>query len=253
MQQNNVEGSEATSETELRSSKPVIFTRASAPTLMQESEAMNETELRSNEPIVFANKSAMTLKIERGQIIKTADDENKHEREAETKEGENLRSGHQMAFNRPLLPILKVENESGLLITKIEESKKPIFMEAELLQGHNEREIEGIGRAEMRSGDYIITAEKMKYFQNTDDAEVEGDVRIEQNGDVLEGSRLKLNMESKIGRMDKPRYHLKDDTSHGSADTVLLEGEEDTGSARAATLPVQKEMKNGLLKQKTLK
>ena len=225
VQQNNVEGSEATSETELRSSKPVIFTRASAPTLMQESEAMNETELRSNEPIVFANKSAMTLKIERGQIIKTADDENKHEREAETKEGENLRSGHQMAFNRPLLPILKVENESGLLITKIEESKKPIFMEAELLQGHNEMEIEGIGRAEMRSGDYIITAERMKYFQNTDDTEVEGDVRIEQNGDVLEGSRLKLNMESKIGRMDKPRYHLKDDTSHGSADTVLLEGE----------------------------
>ena len=53
----------------------------------------------------------------------------------------------------------------------------------------------------------------MKYHQNTDDIEVEGDVRVEQQGDVIEGSRLKMNLESKTGQMDNPSYQLKDGSS----------------------------------------
>ena len=47
-------------------------------------------------------------------------------------------------------------------------------MQADLIQGHDELEIEGIGNAELRTEKQIITADRMKYYQDSDDIEVEG-------------------------------------------------------------------------------
>jgi len=127
---------------------------------------------------------------------------------------------------RPLLPKLKIGRERIAPIAKTEDNKRPVFIEADLIQGHSELEIEGIGDAELRSGDQVITANRMKYFQDTDDIEIEGKVRIEERGDVMEGSRLKMNLETKIGQMDQVHYSLRDGSSRGGADTVIMEGEE---------------------------
>lgn len=107
------------------------------------------------------------------------------------------------------------------------ETKKPapVFLAADRLQGHVEKEIEAIGRAELSTGDQFISAERMKYNQNTNEAEAVGSVRIDQRGDILEGSNLKFNLSSKTGQLSNPGYSLRDASSRGYADMLLFEGE----------------------------
>ena len=206
----------------------------------KETEAMGEKELRSNKQTAFASGPSYTLKIGRNlasDITKTENNKNKsilveskrsrdlYEQEAEAIAEAGLRSSEQVAFAKPLLPTLKMGRELVTPIAKTENNKKPVFIKADFIQGYAELEIEGIGNAELRSGDQVITANRMKYFQNTDDIEVEGNVRIERRGDVLEGSRLKMNLESKIGQMYQPHFSLRGGSSRGSAKIVLIEGE----------------------------
>jgi LPS-assembly protein len=117
---------------------------------------------------------------------------------------------------------------------------RPIFLTAERLHGHLEEEIEAIGRAELSTGHQFISAHRMKYNQATNDAEAEGSVRVEQSGDVLEGSNLKLNLVSKTGQLSRPSYRLKDASSRGYANMLLFEGENHYRLRKAAytTCPV---------------
>ena len=62
----------------------------------------------------------------------------------------------------------------------------------------------------------------MKYNEDTEDAEAEGGVRVEQRGDILEGSRLKFNLASKTGELSQPSYRLKDASSRGYADHAFI-------------------------------
>ena len=207
----------------------------------QEAEAMGEEELRSSKQIAFASAPSPTPNIGRNlasDTSKTESDKNEsiliesnrirsqYEQEVEAIAEAGLRNDEQVALARPLLPKLEIGREQVAPIAKTEDNKRPVFIEADLIQGHNELEVEGIGNAELRSGDKVITANRMKYLQDTDDIEVEGDVRLEEQGDVMEGSRLKMNLESKIGQMDQPNFSLKDGSSRGSADRVLMEGDE---------------------------
>lgn len=234
----------ATSPTDIRSkmNRPVFTVNKNIQGQNeQEAEAMAEKELRSSKQIAFASAPSPTANIRRNlasDITKTENDKNEftliesnrkrsqNEQKVEAIAEAGLRSGEQVALAKPLLPKLKIGREQVAPIAKTEDSKRPVFIEADLIQGHNELEIEGIGNAELRSGDQVITANRMKYHQDTDDIEIEGDVRLEKQGDVLEGSRLKMNLESKIGQMDQPNFILKDGSSRGGADRVLMEGDE---------------------------
>jgi LPS-assembly protein len=102
---------------------------------------------------------------------------------------------------------------------------RPIFVAAERLQGHPGRDIEAIGKAELASGEQFIAADRIKYYETTEDAEAEGAVRVERQGDILEGNRLKFNLATKTGELDQPSYRLKDASSRGYAEKLLFEGE----------------------------
>ncbi|MDN5936114.1 MAG: LPS-assembly protein LptD, partial [Nitrosospira sp.] len=126
------------------------------------------------------------------------------------------------------IPSLALKDESKLAASVAEAEKKknrPIFISAERLQGHGEQEVEATGRAELFTGDRLVSADRMKYHQDTDEVEAAGGVRVEQRGDILEGSQLKFNLASKTGQLSEPRYRLKDASSRGHADALLFEGE----------------------------
>ena len=108
---------------------------------------------------------------------------------------------------------------------KVSPKSRPVFVAADRLQGHSDREVEAIGRAELNNGEQFISADRLKYRQDTEDAEAEGGVRVEQRGDILEGSRLKFNLASKTGELSQPRYQLKDASSRGYADMLMFEGD----------------------------
>ena len=205
-----------------------------------EAESIGKKELRNNKHAAFNSVPLSKQNIKQDLALSSVKNENQKNlssfaeskhiqnhsiRELESIAGSELRNGEQIALMKPLSPKLKIGREIVAPIAKTENNEKPVFIEADLIQGHNELEVEGIGNAELRSDGQIITADRMKYYQETDDIEVEGDVRVEQQGDVIEGSRLKMNLESKTGQMDHPSYQLKDGSSRGGAKTVLLEGE----------------------------
>jgi LPS-assembly protein len=145
-------------------------------------------------------------------------------------EAEHIR-GHVEQQGDPKLRLGgEIEPETEVKVAAPEAEKaspksRPVFVAADRLQGHSGKEVEAIGRAELASGDQLITADRLKYRQETEDAEAEGGVRVEQRGDILEGSRLKFNLATKTGELSQPSYQLKDASSRGYADMLLFEGE----------------------------
>ena len=126
---------------------------------------------------------------------------------------------------KPLSRKFRIDRETVESSVDTENNEKPVFMQADLIQGHDELEIEGVGNAELITENEIITADRMKYYQDSDDIEVEGNVRIERPLDIAEGSRLKMNLESEIGQMENTTFQLKDGSERGEAKTLFMEGD----------------------------
>lgn len=111
---------------------------------------------------------------------------------------------------------------------QLDDSKKnlPVFIEADLMKGYPRQEIEAIGKAKLQRGDQVISAEHMKYFPATKDTVIESKVRLERENDVLDGTNLRLNLESLIGELGQPSYYLKEGGGRGSGSLFLFEGED---------------------------
>lgn len=84
----------------------------------------------------------------------------------------------------------------------------PVFLEADQLRGHGEKEMEAVGNAKLRRGGQSVFADWMRYEQSSEQVRAAGNVRLEQGGDVVEGERLDYNLATDRGSMDKPRYTL---------------------------------------------
>ena len=113
----------------------------------------------------------------------------------------------------------------------------PLFLDADRLRGHNERETEAEGAVRLRKRDQAVHADWLRYDKPTSEVSAEGNVRMERGPDVVEGARLRYNLDSDRGFMDSPRYTLHRDTApagqrqvfqatdaRGEAQRLLFEG-----------------------------
>lgn len=123
----------------------------------------------------------------------------------------------------------------------------PLFLEADRLQGHSEKEVEAIGDVRLRRRGQAVHAERLRYDKPLDEVTAEGNVRIEQGADVVEGTRLKYNLETERGFMDSPSYTLhksrevdgqrqvfRETDARGQADRLLFEGPDQYRVQRAS-------------------
>lgn len=103
----------------------------------------------------------------------------------------------------------------------------PIFIRAMRIQGHQDIETEAIDEAELRQWGQIVTADRLRYNKPEDELYAQGNVRIEQKGDITEGLELKLQMEKKEGFMKQPAFQLNQQVPPGRGDAkmLLFEGE----------------------------
>ena len=83
-----------------------------------------------------------------------------------------------------------------------------IFMEADRIEGHAEKETEAEGNVRMRRLGQSVSADWMRYEAAGGDIDAKGRVRIEQGGDVVEGDRLRFNLGTERGFMEKPAFKL---------------------------------------------
>lgn len=108
----------------------------------------------------------------------------------------------------------------------VKPGKKPVFIEADYMDGTYGEVIEAFGDAKISCGDTTITADRMKYFRQTEDAEAINNVRVEKPSDILEGSFLKYNLDTHTGHMNDPSYKKKAGEGRGTGELLIFEGED---------------------------
>ncbi len=109
----------------------------------------------------------------------------------------------------PAQEALKLKSQPGLtLVPPSNKDQVPVFLEADELRGHNEKETEAEGNVRLRRRGQAVFADRLRYDKPQDEITAAGNVRIEQGGDIVEGERLRYNLETDRGFMEKPRYML---------------------------------------------
>lgn len=135
---------------------------------------------------------------------------------------------------------LKLKRQPALLpIPRDLEEPVPMFIEADRLQGTQDRETEAFGDASLRKRGQVFQADHLRHEKSTNVLTAEGNVRIEQGGDIIEGSALYYEMNTDRGHMNQPRYTMQrvppvvpgapkarfgQADGRGTADRMLFEG-----------------------------
>ena len=101
----------------------------------------------------------------------------------------------------------------------------PIVIDADRLQGHQNKEMEAFGNVELRKPGQALFAEHLVYKQNADEVFAEKNVRIEQKGNIVTGPELKLQLTTNEGYMNQPAYELATTHARGVGDKLLFQGE----------------------------
>jgi LPS-assembly protein len=99
----------------------------------------------------------------------------------------------------------------------------PAFVEADRLVGKKENQIEATGNAILRKRGQSIKADRLLYFQDTQDLDAQGSVVLEQDGNTMSGPHLVLNLDTNIGQMERPVFYLAENDARGSADVMHFE------------------------------
>jgi LPS-assembly protein len=102
------------------------------------------------------------------------------------------------------------------------EQESPTFVDADHLTGKKEDQIEATGNAILRKRGQSIRADRLLYFQQTQDLDAQGSVVLEQDGNTMSGPHLKLNLDTDIGSMEQPVFYLVENDGRGSADMLHI-------------------------------
>lgn len=135
---------------------------------------------------------------------------------------------------------LKLRSQpSLLLIPPDNDDQVPLFIEADRLQGTQDKDIEASGSARLRKRGQAFFADWMRHDTPTDVLTAKGNVRIEQGREIIEGEALRYEIATDRGHMDSPRYMListprgagggsgprfGDFDGRGTAERLLFEG-----------------------------
>lgn len=112
---------------------------------------------------------------------------------------------------------LKLKPDPSLkLLPPSQAEEVPIFIDADRIKGHSEKETEAEGNVRLRKRGQAVFADWLRYDRPADEVTAIGNVRIEQGGDTIEGERLRYQLETDRGFMEKPRYTLTPATQTGA-------------------------------------
>ena len=84
----------------------------------------------------------------------------------------------------------------------------PTFLTADRIEGVGAVEVQASGNAEIRRGDTTLTADRITYFTDDDEAEAVGDVRLRIGADEMSGPRLRMRISDSSGIFEQPSFRL---------------------------------------------
>lgn len=92
---------------------------------------------------------------------------------------------------------------------KIDPNSQTVYLDADQISGD-------VGRASIAEGSVVLkkqqmtaTADKMTYWPVEDEVEAVGNVKFEENGSQIEGPKMRLHIEDKVGTFDQPSYRIR--------------------------------------------
>lgn len=118
--------------------------------------------------------------------------------------------------------VLKLDRTFNVMPEPVEPT--PEFISAQRIEGKKDRQVEAVGKAELRKYRETIYADRLLYRQDTKELVANGSVVIQQGSDEMSGPHLELNMDTGIGDMEQPRFILGGDFARGDADSLHMEG-----------------------------
>ena len=118
--------------------------------------------------------------------------------------------------------------------------KPPATIEADRIEGHQDKEVEAFGDVIIRSEDKTLSGDYMRYDAPSDEVYGKGHVQTEQSGSRMKGTELKLQLEKNIGHIDQAEYELTETHARGDAKRILFEGKDKyrAEDARYTTCPI---------------
>jgi LPS-assembly protein len=93
----------------------------------------------------------------------------------------------------------------------------PVFVTGDRMSGRQDLDSLFEGNVELRKAGTVIRADRIEYFQPTDQVKASGHVRINRMGDVFEGPLLELKVDAFEGFFNEPRFHFLKNDGHGEA------------------------------------
>lgn len=116
---------------------------------------------------------------------------------------------------------------------------EPAFITADEITGRDDVETVAEGHVELRQADMLVTADRLAYRHQDDEAEAEGHVRMTRGEDVMSGPHLRLKIAESLGFFEQPEYSVtrvpksdvpgapprKPITGSGKAERIDFEGE----------------------------
>lgn len=112
----------------------------------------------------------------------------------------------------------------------------PSFLSGDRIRSEGGNQVTVEGAAEMRQTAKILRADRISYFQDLDEAEAEGKVRLYSEGNLISGPKMRRKMDAATGYFDQPDYVLRTEpqpgqaldatTGYGHAERLEFEGED---------------------------
>ena len=107
------------------------------------------------------------------------------------------------------------------------QEKPPIHLEADRIHGTQDSTITLEGDAQLQQGPTFLRADRVEYESSDQQARAQGNVHINQAGDVYEGSDLDINLQTYQGYFQDVNYRLQENQAHGTAERVDFLGREE--------------------------
>lgn len=125
---------------------------------------------------------------------------------------------------------LKVEKQLRLAPTRPERDSAK-FLEADRIEGQQDRSVVASGNVTLRQRGATIRADRLEYSTEDQVAVATGAVKLERFGDTAAGPRLQYNLAQDTGEMDTPLFEFprtaeRRVASRGNASKALLEPEQ---------------------------
>ena len=106
--------------------------------------------------------------------------------------------------------------------------KAPVFLEGERIYGRSDLDTVVEGRAQMGKSDTVIRGDRLEYDQPTDMARAIGNVKVLRNGNLYEGPRMELKVDTNEGFFESPTYRFNKNDAHGQASRADFVDEDHT-------------------------